>query len=69
MSTDYHLELQKLADKIEAAAEDRYTMQPALNALILQMQSVGLPVDAKFLSLERSLRDEAVEAQFDNLPV
>jgi hypothetical protein len=69
MATDYHLELQNLADKIESGAEDRYTMQPALHALILQMQSVGLPVDAKFLSLERSLRDEAVEAQFDNLPV
>ena len=69
MATDYHLELQNLVDKIEAKAEDRYAMQPALHALILQMQSVGLPVDAKFLSLERSLRDEAVEAQFDNLPV
>ncbi|MDF1670519.1 MAG: hypothetical protein P1U83_12975 [Roseovarius sp.] len=49
--------------------EQRYKMQPKLAALIREMRARDEPVPPEARELNAILRDEAVEAQFENMPV
>lgn len=55
---------------IQQCPEDvRYRLQPKLEQWIEARSTAGLPVPAEAHALNGELRDEAIEAQFDNLPV
>lgn len=48
---------------------ERYRLQPRLAGLLGQMRNAGEPVPAEMQRLNETLLDEAIEAQFDNMPV
>ena len=63
-------DLEDLRARLLATDPDkRYELQPALDRLIDQMDAAGLDVPAAIRTLNDDLSDEAIEAQFDNLPV
>lgn len=49
--------------------EKRYKLQPKLDSWITAKKIVGESVPAAARQLNQELRDEAIEAQFDNFPV
>lgn len=62
--------LEALLAKIGAAdADTRHEYHEALAQLIEAFDMAGSPVSADVRTLEEDLRNEAIEAQFDNLPV
>lgn len=67
---DMKNDLDALRARIFDTPEDqRYLLQPELDRLIDRMQAAGLDVPAAVRTLSEELSDEAIEAQFDNLPV
>lgn len=67
---DMKNDLNALRARILDTPEDqRYLLQPELDRLIDRMQAAGLDVPATVRTLNEELSDEAIEAQFDNLPV
>ena len=54
---------------IQNCPSNRHIHQPALHAILTNMRQAGMPVPHRLVELENSMLDEAVEAQFDNLPV
>lgn len=48
---------------------ERYRLQPRLAGLLGQMRQAGEPVPKDLVCLNELLLDEAIEAQFDNMPV
>lgn len=69
MST-LHTELNRLRDRIVAARpETRHAFQPALAEMIERMEAAGEPVPAEFRNLSEDLLNDAIERQFDNMPV
>lgn len=58
-----------LLQDIDTAGETRYTLQPRLHALLHDMEVIGTRVPPRLRQLDHDLLDEAVEAQFDNLPI
>lgn len=67
---DMQNDLDALRARIFDTPEDqRYLLQPELDRLIDRMQAAGLDVPATVRTLNEELSDEAIEAQFDNLPV
>ena len=62
-------ELRMLVSKIQGTHQNRHRFHPALQGVIHRMRAMGYPVSAQILSLEKTLLEEAVEAQFDNMPV
>lgn len=63
-------ELDRLHDRILAAdADARLQLQPRLADLIDRMDAAGEPVPAGIRDLCEQLTNDAIEAQFDNVPV
>lgn len=58
-----------MAQIADATAEARTTFQPALSRLIDAMLENGEPVSAEAKLLNEELVNEAIESQFDNMPV
>ncbi len=54
---------------LDLNACERYRMQPRLAGLLGQMRQAGEPVPADMVRLNETLLDEAIEAQFENMPV
>jgi hypothetical protein len=48
---------------------ERYRLQPRLAGLLGQMRHAGESVPADMQRLNETLLDEAIEAQFENMPV
>ena len=68
--TNYTAELETVLAKIEKMdAEERYKVQPTLAAVVEKMAEVGDEVPVEVRNVLDELTAEAVEAQFDNLPV
>jgi len=62
--------LRPILDRInQMSCDTRYRLQPQLRRAIVQCERDGHQVPSKVLSLNEALQEEAVEAQFDNLPV
>ncbi len=61
-------ELSDLLQRIEGSS-DRVSLQPRLHRVIVEMDQRRMAVPRRARRLEASLRDEAIEAQFDNMPV
>ena len=68
--TDLTTEIGRLHDRIlEADIDRRYLFQPRLAALVEQMDVAGVPVPAGIRQMLEELTNDAIEAQFDNMPV
>ncbi len=68
--TSLTMQLHALLLEIKATNRaDRCALQPRLDRLIREMKAQALPVAPDTRVLNTKLRDEAIEAQFDNLPV
>ncbi|KRS11995.1 hypothetical protein XM53_13535 [Roseovarius atlanticus] len=48
---------------------ERYRLQPRLAGLLGQLRHAGEPVPSEMQRLNATLLDEAIEAQFENMPV
>jgi hypothetical protein len=66
------LTMQLHALLLEIKATDRAqrgALRSRLDTLIREMEAQALPVEPRARALNEKLLDEAIEAQFDNLPV
>ncbi len=60
----------QLAQEIRlASAEARLRMQPKLGKVLQELEQAGTAVPARLRNLHEQLLEEAIEAQFDNLPI
>ncbi|MGX0977530.1 putative N-acetylmannosamine-6-phosphate epimerase [Roseovarius sp. MBR-51] len=63
-------ELDRLQHQIgQADAETRHRMEPQLRRMIERLRAEGLAVPDQTKSLHEVLLCEAIEAQFENMPV
>ncbi|OUD10592.1 hypothetical protein BVC71_03620 [Marivivens niveibacter] len=69
LKNPFEARLNEVLSKIQNSSAGRYKHQPALNAVLTNMRDSGLPIPHRLVELNNSMLDEAVEAQFDNLPV
>jgi hypothetical protein len=68
--TNLHAELDRLQTLIGAAAPDtRYRLEPHLRDAITRLRCEGHAVPARIKALHQTLLSEAIEAEFDNMPV
>ncbi|WP_101068593.1 hypothetical protein [Roseovarius salinarum] len=67
---DLHKELEALEIRIRAAdPANRYKFQSQLHRLIEKLSHSGQPVPSKLRDLDDQLAEDAIEAEFDNMPV
>lgn len=63
-------EVDNLAAQIRAASpEERVKLQPGFGRALQQMEQSGKTVPARLRNLHEQLLEEAIEDQFDNLPI
>ena len=68
--TSIQTELEQLQSRIrQDKPETRYRFQPELRHLIGTMKKTGQKIPQKTKRLHDELLAEAIEAQFDNMPV
>ncbi|OUS22149.1 hypothetical protein DI396_13410 [Litorivita pollutaquae] len=66
----FDAQIETLEAAVEAAdAQTRVALQSKVHALVCEMRRQGVEVPAHLSHIDCELTDEAVEAQFDNLPV
>lgn len=61
------LDLEKLAQ--QASASERLSIAPQFEAVLNRMSARGYRVPSRLRSLNNTLKEEAIEDMFDNLPV
>lgn len=60
----------ELAQQIrQASPEIRLKMQPDFGRVLQELEQAGTAVPARLRNLHEQLLEEAIEAQFDNLPI
>jgi hypothetical protein len=69
MSKTVKADLEALLKQLDTRSADRHLLQPKLHELLQKMRAAGDDVPARLEDLDRKLVEEAVEAQFDNLPL
>ena len=69
LKNPFEARLNEVLSNIQNCAAGRHQHQPALDAVLTKMRESGLPIPHRLVELNNSMLDEAVEAQFDNLPV
>lgn len=70
MSTNLLQDLKNVQRQItDLDASERYRLQPRLAALLGRLRKAGEPIPPQLRRLNDELLDEAIEAQFDNMPV
>lgn len=63
-------EFQKLHNQILSADKDRrHELQPNLEVVLRRLRLSGHAIPAEIERLNATLLEEAIEAQFDNMPV
>ena len=68
--SDIKADLQRLKQEILEMPEDkRYEMQPQLGKLIDALEEAGETAPCEIRDLNEELVNDAIEAQFDNMPV
>lgn len=67
---EFQRAFEALSQKIEALPEtQRFACRPELHALVERAEAAGLHLPEAVRQLDEALTDEAIEAQFDNLPL
>lgn len=68
--TKLEQEAADLEARVEHASyKERIKLQPRLDRVVTTLTAHGLPVSRKLRNINQSLKDEAIEDMFDNLPV
>lgn len=68
------LELKRHAENLESRIArtdypERLRYQPEFSKVLARLRAEGARVPARLSNLNENLTDEAIEAQFDNMPV
>lgn len=53
----------------EASPDQRLAMQPEFGRVLQELEQAGTTIPARLRNLHEQLLEEAIEAQFDNLPI
>ncbi|PIE12215.1 MAG: hypothetical protein CSA70_10800 [Rhodobacterales bacterium] len=62
--------LDELEDRIEAVPSDKHhVFQAELHGLIERMRNAGVAIPDRVRRMDAALTEDAIEAQFDNMPV
>ena len=68
--TNLDTRLDLLIEKIKRTSPSaRFRLQPQLHRLIIELEAGGARVKRDTRQLNEELQNEAIEAQFDNVPV
>ncbi|WP_420586534.1 hypothetical protein [Ruegeria sp.] len=69
-SINLYSEAEQLEEKLNGACLDtRLALQPSVTKVIERMRQQGMHVPSRLRRLDAALCEDAMEAQFDNLPV
>ncbi|HCE70066.1 hypothetical protein KQ247_13835 [Ruegeria pomeroyi] len=67
---DLYRAAERLERRVEGASlNTRLELQPEFSKIMDRMRQQGLKVPARLRQLDAALCEDAVEAQFDNMPV
>lgn len=71
MSTvNLYSEAEQLEERLKGAClETRLALQPSVTKVIDRMRQQGMHIPSRLRRLDAALCEDAMEAQFDNLPV
>lgn len=69
-TNELYFEAEQLEMKLRNAnLETRLALRPSVSEVIDRMRAQGIDVPSRFKRLDAALFEDAIEAQFDNLPV
>lgn len=67
---DLYFEAEKLEQKLQGACLDtRLALQPNVSKVLDRMRARGVQIPSRLRRLDAALCEDAIEAQFDNMPV
>ena len=67
---DLYTEAEQLEQRLRGACQDtRLALRPSVSRVIDRMKAQGVQVPPRLRRLDAALCEDAVEAQFDNMPV
>lgn len=70
IAQDLFFEAERLESRISGADQDqRLALQPQFSAVLARLKNQGMAVPQRLQRLDAALAEEAIEAQFDNMPV
>ncbi|GIT89114.1 MULTISPECIES: hypothetical protein [Roseobacter] len=68
--TDLEIQASKLADRAEKATHaERMMLQPQIDRVLSTLAMRGAPVSGRLRRINNTLKDEALDDMFDNMPV
>lgn len=69
-TNELYFEAEQLERKLRGAnLETRLVLQPSVTKVIERMHAKGMNIPSRFKRLDAALLEDAVEAQFDNVPI
>ncbi len=70
LAQDLNREVELLEQKLKGACLDtRLELQPSVSKVLERMRVNGIHIPSRLRRLDAALCEDAIEAQFDNLPV
>ncbi|MFK7743770.1 MAG: hypothetical protein AB8B47_01845 [Roseobacter sp.] len=57
------------AQAIDASSDERMRLQPQIDRVVTSLTLQGIPVSRKLRRINNTLKDEALDDMFDNMPV
>ena len=68
--TELEMQASKLADRAENATHaERMMLQPQIDRVLTTLAMRGTPVSGRLRRINNTLKDEALDDMFDNMPV
>lgn len=68
--TDLERQASDLEAKVQSASpQERIALQPQLDRVITSLTMQGIPVSRTLRRMNNTLKDEALDDMFDNMPV
>lgn len=68
--TNLYSEAEQLEQKLQNACLDtRLALQPSVSKVVDRMRQQGVHIPSRLRRLDAALCEDAMEAQFDNLPI
>lgn len=69
-TANLYSEAEQLEQRLQNACLDtRLALQPSVSKVVERMRQQGMHVPSRLRRLDAALCEDAIEAQFDNLPV
>lgn len=68
--TDLEKQAMELEVRVQtASSQERIALQPQLDRVVTALTVQGIPVSKKLRRMNNTLKDEALDEMFDNMPV